>query len=204
MDSASYFTKEKIQEMAGLPWDERVLLAIDTSRALGCETPTELGYKNLASLCMLFDSVDSPHFGTNERHASYVAFKAAFVRRRDNTPKPALGETFGQGPPRVYPAVSEFMQQWPDAYRFAMDLPMDTQLHTVAPGLPAAGRTPLQFTALMNSFQCRPGIRSMHTRHGHAPVGGNAAGCGHGLNEAVQALRLSQHTSHAPLSLPKQ
>ena len=185
MDSASYFTKEKIQEMAGLPWDERVLLAIDTSRALGCETPTELGYKNLASLRMLFESVDSPHFGINERHASYVAFKAAFVRRRDNTPKPALGETFGQGPPRVYPAVSEFMQQWPDAYRFAMDLPIDTELHTVAPGLPAAGRTPLQFTALMNSFQCRPS----NSQHGRARVGGNAAGSGNCLNEAAaQAL----------------
>ena len=197
MDSASYFTKEKIQQMAAIPWDERVLVAIDTSRALGCETPTELGYKNLASLCMMFESVDSPQFGPDERHMSYVAFKAAFVSRRDKTPKPALGEAFGPaGPPRQFPAVSEFMQKWPGVYRFAMDLALDTELHTVAPGLPAAGRTPLQFAALVNSFQCRPG-------NGRRPGHGQGQE-GQSVNAAVQALRLFQHINHGPLSLPKQ
>ena len=91
MDAAVYFSKAVIGRGAALPWAERVLYFTDVSRNLGYDHPTEMRCKNLASLCMPFESVDNPAFGSHEKHASYQNVKDVFARRRQSAPRPDLG-----------------------------------------------------------------------------------------------------------------
>ena len=55
----SYLTKDRIEELARLPWNERVCRLISTVRALGLEFPTELCYKHMTTLCLLWEGQEA-------------------------------------------------------------------------------------------------------------------------------------------------
>ena len=145
MDVTNYLTKDKIEGLAALPWSQRVGMLIDIVRRLGVETPTEMCYKHMTSLCLLWED----DMTSAAKHDYYTSFKAAFLHAREYSAPPTKFRA-----PRQAPPIAEFIAQHPDQYRFAMDICLDQAAQQPA-GLPAGDRTLAQFLAVDRSYQCR-------------------------------------------------
>ena len=83
LELSAYTTKTKLQEWSLMSWNGRVLAAVRAMRQLGCEWPTEGCYKHAATLCMLWESCDSPSFGADQKSNAYVHFKSICRKTRD-------------------------------------------------------------------------------------------------------------------------
>ena len=155
MDVTSYLTKAKIEDLATLPWNQRVGMLIGIVRRLGLEFPTEMCYKHMTSLCLLWEDVDSADSAA--KHDFYVSFKAAFLHAREHSAPPTEFR-----PPRPAPPIDVFLAQHPDQYRFAMDICLDQPAQQPA-GLPAGDRSMAQFLAVDRSYQCRRSGATLRT-----------------------------------------
>ena len=124
---SAYATKQRLEEWHKMSWGKRSVSIINTARRLGCEWPSERGYKGLASLCMF---MEKDEIGVEQRHECYLIFKKQFCKIRNITPRDVA-------PISEFPdEVAVFVQNYPGRYKAAMGLLADADLVAEPKGLP--------------------------------------------------------------------